>query len=266
MNITVDALSFSYAAEQVLREVSFQVAHGEIVCIVGPNGSGKSTLIKCIASLLKKQSGRILFDDVDSERLPPRELAIRIGYMSQAATLCFSTTVFETVLMGRRPHSSWRSTRKDTWVVARILEQMDLEEHALQSVNRLSGGQQQRVFIARALAQEPQALLLDEPTSALDIAHQMDTMDTIRHLARTRRISVIMILHDLNLAARYADRIVMLYEGRVRVQGSPAHAFTPNNMETVYGVRASIQRADGIVSIVPVERSRPRYAQKKYVE
>jgi len=258
MRITVENLSFSYADRQVLRDISFQVPQGEILCIVGPNGSGKSTLIKCLACLLKKQSGRILFDGVDSGRLRPGELARRIGYMAQTTALCFSTTVFETVLMGRRPYSSWRSSRKDIRVVAGILEQMDLAQNALQSVNCLSGGQQQRVFIARALAQEPQALFLDEPTSALDIAHQMDTMETIRLLARTQKISVIMILHDLNLAARYADRIVMLFQGRVHARGRPEQVFTTTNMATVYGVKSSIHRNNGRVSILPVERCLPR--------
>lgn len=263
MRITVEGLSFSYGQTQVLREITFQVSRGEIVCLVGPNGSGKSTLIKCIASLMKKHSGRIFYDDVDSRQLHPRERARRIGYMSQTATLCFSTTVFETVLMGRRPHSSWHSSRKDIRVVAGILKQMDLEKNALHKVNSLSGGQQQRVFIARAIAQEPQALLLDEPTSALDIAHQMDCMDSIRHLARSRKISVIMILHDLNLAARYADRIIMFFQGRIHAQGSPNEVFTTGNMETVYGVTASIQKENGVVSILPIKRCRNGQVQQK---
>lgn len=254
MKIDIRSVSFSYADKSVLQDISFQVSQGEVVCIVGPNGSGKSTLIKCIASLLKIQSGGIFFDDVASTRFHPMELAKRIGYMSQTATQCFSTTVFETVLMGRRPYSSWYNNKKDIRIVSDILKQMNLDQNALQNVNCLSGGQQQRVFIARALAQEPKALFLDEPTSALDIAYQMDIMDIIRNLARTRKISVVLILHDLNLAARYADRIVMLFEGKVYAQGKPKDVFTSENMETVYGIIASIQKDNGIVSILPVGR------------
>ncbi|MCG8550487.1 MAG: ABC transporter ATP-binding protein [Desulfobacterales bacterium] len=254
MKINVAHLCFSYGDKPILKDINFQVSQGEVVCIVGPNGSGKSTLIKCMASLLRFHSGSIFFDGKASTDFRSMERAKHIGYMPQTASLCFSTTVFETVLMGRRPYSSWRSSTKDVHIVADILKQMDLEENALHNVNCLSGGQQQRVFIARALAQEPKALLLDEPTSALDIAHQMDTMDTVCNLARTRQISVAMVLHDLNLAARYADRIVMLFRGSVHAQGSPQEVFTSNNMETVYGVTASIQNNNNTVSILPVAR------------
>ena len=263
MKIEINSISFSYADKPVLQNISFQVSQGKIVCIVGPNGSGKSTLIKCLASLLKIQSGSILFDDVASTRFRPAELAKHIGYMSQTATLCFSTTVFETVLMGRRPYSSWYSDKKDIHIVADILKKMNLEEHALQNLHCLSGGQQQRVFIARALAQEPKVLLLDEPTSALDIAHQMDTMDIVRNLVQTKKISVVLILHDLNLAARYADQIVMLFEGKVHAQGTPKEVFTSDNMETVYGVTASIKKDNSIVSILPVGRCNRMKKQKE---
>lgn len=264
MRIDVENLCFSYAVKPVLEDICFHVSKGEIVCLVGPNGSGKSTLIKCIESLLKIRSGRILLDGDDTRTLVPAEMARRIGYVSQSATLGFATTVFETVLMGRRPHSTWRNSNKDIQVVIDILEQMDLEQCALQNVNRLSGGQRQRVFIARALAQEPRALLLDEPTSALDIPHQMDIMDIVRTLARTKGISVIMVLHDLNLAARYADRIIMLNRGSIHAEGSPEHVFTQRNMETVYGVEAAIQRDEkGVVYILPISRCCPGSLQGK---
>ncbi len=254
MKVDVEKLYFSYASKTVLKDISFHVSYGEIVCIVGPNGSGKSTLIKCMGSLLKIQSGRVLIDGVDAGRLTPAVHARQVGYMAQTQAPCFSKTVFDTVLMGRRPYSSWYSSRKDIQMVAGILEQMGLAQIALEKVNCLSGGQRQRVFMARALAQEPEILLLDEPTSALDIAHQLDTMDMVYSLSRTQKISVVMILHDLNLAARYADRIVMLHQGKVHIQGDARQVFTSCNMKTVYGVTARIQEQDGFVSILPVKR------------
>jgi iron complex transport system ATP-binding protein len=156
--------------------------------------------------------------------------------------------------MGRRPYSSWRSSDDDIEVVLDIVTQMDLSDIALHNFNHLSGGQQQRVLIARALAQEPKALLLDEPTSALDIAYQLEVMDIIRDLVREHRISVVMIAHDLNLASRYAERIVMLHQGRVHAEGAPEEVFTVENLAEVYGIEASVQRNNGKIAIHPICR------------
>jgi iron complex transport system ATP-binding protein len=254
MRIDVEQVSFSYSNADVLHDVSLQIVEEEIVCVVGPNGSGKSTLVKCIESLLIPKSGTVLFDGNDYRTMGRMEIARLLGYVPQSNNYFFSTTVFDTVLMGRRPYSSWQSGEHDIETVIDILTRMELEDIALRDFNQLSGGQQQRVLIARALAQEPKALILDEPTSALDIAHQLEVMDIIHSLVHEQRISVLMIVHDLNLAARYADRTILLKEGQVYAEGRPEEVFTVPNMADVYGIETSIQRNNGSISIYPVRR------------
>jgi iron complex transport system ATP-binding protein len=251
MRIEVENLRFAYADNDVLHDVSLQVAEKQIVCLVGPNGSGKSTLIKCIDALLMPRSGRVLFDGKDSRAMARMDIARLLGYVPQSASNSFSASVFDTILMGRRPYSSWHTGEQDIEIVVDILTRMELEDIALREFNHLSGGQQQRVLIARALAQEPKALLLDEPTSSLDIAHQLEVMDVIHGLAHDQRVSVLMIAHDLNLAARYSDRIVMLNEGRVFAEGDPEQVFTVPNLAQVYGIETLVQRQSGSISIYP---------------
>ena len=252
MRINVENLHFSYSENsKVLHGIDLHVEESEIVCIVGPNGSGKSTLIKCMESLLKPKTGRVLLDGRYAGELTRMEIACMLGYVPQSTNQSFSTTVFDTVLMGRRPYSSWHSSEEDIDTVIELLSRMELEDIALHDFNHLSGGQQQRVLIARALAQDPKALLLDEPTSALDIAYQMEVMDIIKALVAEKQISVVMIVHDLNLASRYADRIVMLNKGKIVSEGSPEQVFTKRTLAEVYGIDAIVQKNDGIISVLP---------------
>ena len=254
MRIDVQDISFSYGPHTVLNHISCRINSGEILCIVGPNGSGKSTLAKCMDGLLTPRSGTILLQGTKHTDLSPVERARIVGYVPQSPSPGFSTTVFETVMMGRRPHGAWRTSREDIHKVARVIRQMDLEQEALRDINQLSGGQRQRVFIARALAQEPRALILDEPTSALDMAHQLDTMKTLRALTQAQGLSVTIILHDLNLAARYGDRILMLDKGNIHAMGKPETVFTPDNLARVYGIRTAIRTIEGCLSILPLGR------------
>ncbi|MCG8551566.1 MAG: ABC transporter ATP-binding protein [Desulfobacterales bacterium] len=254
MNITVEDLYFSYPEKDVLKGVNLNLNETEIKCIVGPNGSGKSTLAKCIERLLIPHSGKIYFDNSDSESMSRQEIARLIGYVPQSSSQLFSATVFDTVLMGRKPHSSWRSSDEDIDIVIDVIQLLELEEVAMREYNNLSGGQQQRVLLARALAQQPRVLLLDEPTSALDISHQLEVMDIIHHLSRTQKLSVIMVVHDLNLASRYADSILMLHDGKVYADGSPEEILTEINVENVFGVESHIQSREGILSVTPIRR------------
>ncbi len=254
MNVVVENLHFSYPGKDVLQGIDLCLEETEIMCIVGPNGSGKSTLVKCIEDLLKPQQGRIILGGTDSGKLSSLDIARIIGYVPQSSKQIFSTTVFDTVLMGRKPHSSWRSSSEDVDVVIEILTTMNLAEIALQEFNHLSGGQQQRVLIARALAQKPKVLLLDEPTSALDIAHQLEVMEIIHNLVHKQRIAVLMVVHDLNLASRYADKIVMLNDGVVYASGSAGQILTSRSIEDVYGVEANIHSHRGVLSVTPVRR------------
>jgi iron complex transport system ATP-binding protein len=255
LKLRVENVWFRYHTIPVLKGISFDIAPAELVCLVGPNGSGKSTLIRCIDAILQPQRGYICIDDTDTRTIHRRELARRMGYVPQGAQQIFPTTVFDTVLMGRRPYASWHSSEKDVDKVVEVLQILGLDKLAMQDCNELSGGQQQRVMIARALAQEPDILLLDESTSALDISHQLEVMETLLALIQTRNIAAIMAMHDLNMASRYADRVLMLKEGRVYTEGPPVNVFTAENIARVYGVDASVRiDDDGKPSIVPIRR------------
>ena len=254
MRIDIRNLAFSYPGRKILHDINVTIKDSEIVCLVGPNGSGKSTIVKCIESLLVPDSGQILLDGQESRSMKRIDMAKKIGYVPQSSILTFSTTVFDIILMGRRPHSSWQSSIIDIDIVIDIIILMDLEDIALRQFNRLSGGQQQRVLIARALAQQPELLLLDEPTSALDIAHQLDIMDIISNFVNKKKISVVMVVHDLNLAARYADSIIMLKDGKIYAKGKPEDVFTEKNLSLVYDVEAVIGNQRDKVTIIPISR------------
>lgn len=254
MKVIVEDLYHSYPGKDVLKGVSLSLKETEIMCVVGPNGSGKSTLVKCVDGLQTPHSGRILLNGENALGLSRLEIARLIGYVPQSSSQLFSSSVFDTVLMGRKPYYSWRCSDEDIDIVANTLQLMELDSLAMDNFNNLSGGQQQRVLIARALAQMPELLLLDEPTSALDISHQLEVMEIIHDLVRTKKISVMMVIHDLNLASRYADSILMLFEGRVYATGSAKDTLTQSNIEEVYGVEAGIHDLDGTLSVTPVRR------------
>ena len=254
MNLRTEDLHFSYTDKEVLTGVSIALEGTEIVSVVGPNGSGKSTLVKCIDGLLKPKSGRVFLDERDIADFSIREIAEDIGYVPQSTNLIFSSTVFDTVMMGRRPHASWSSSEEDVDIVLDVLVQLELEEIALRDFNELSGGQQQRVLIARALAQNPGILLLDEPTSALDIAHQLEVMELVHELAHEKQMAVLMVVHDLNLTSRYSDKVVMLNHGAVHAVGSAEEIFTEENIRQVYNVEAIIDNRRGQLFIVPIRR------------
>jgi len=252
MKLKVKDVEFSYASVQVLKDVCIELAESEMLGVVGPNGAGKSTLIRCIDRILRPRHGSILLDGQDIKEMSLMELAKKMGYIPQTTAQVFPATVFDTVLMGRRPHQGWRSSEKDTEKVLEMLQMLNIEEFAMRDINELSGGQQQKVFIARALTQEPEILLLDEPTSNLDIRHQLEVMDIIKNIVSEKGISAIMAIHDLNLAIRYADRIVMMNSGKIFSAGDPALALTAENIEHVYGVEVKVSNHDGHPYIVPI--------------
>jgi len=241
MRLLIQNICFSYGSHSVLKGVSMEVAPGQVLSIVGPNGSGKSTLLRCLARVLKPQGGAVFLDGREAARISSRELARLLGYVPQAMGEVFPFTVLETVLMGRKPHLNWGVAKKDLDVVAQVVKFMGLDEMARRQMDQLSGGQKQKVFIARALAQEPQVFLFDEPTSSLDIRHQLEVLELVRELAGQQKRQVVMVLHDLNLAARFSDRMVMLKDGLIYAAGQPGDVLTPENVGAVYGVEASIK-------------------------
>lgn len=252
MNLDIDGLAFDYSDHPVLREIDLTVSDGEMLGLIGPNGTGKSTLIKCINHVLSPDAGAVLVDATDIGSLTRNDVAKTMGYVSQRENETYSATVFDTVLMGRKPYINWQPGSDDLETVSGILAKLGLSDLSLRKMDTLSGGQKQKVMVGRALAQDPNVLLLDEPTSDLDIRHQLEVMDVIREEIDRGLVGVLAI-HDLNLAARYCDTVAMLKEGGVYTTGTPEEVFTPSNLEAVFGVRASTERHDGAYVIIPEE-------------
>jgi iron complex transport system ATP-binding protein len=249
--LTVNNVVFKYSSTTILNDVSVELNRSEILGIIGPNGAGKSTLIRCINRILFPESGGICIGGTDIEKMDQMDIARYIGYVPQNSTNPFPATVFDTILMGRRPHSGWRSSKSDVKKALDILDLVGITDLAMRDFTELSGGQQQKVVLARALAQDSHILLLDEPTSNLDIRQQLETMEIVHSLVKTKNISAIMAIHDLNLAARYADRILMLKGGLVFQVGEPFSVLTPESIREVYGVDSVVREEDGRPYVIP---------------
>jgi len=240
LKLTINHLSFKYNGLPALEDVALEVGLGEVLSIVGPNGSGKSTLLKCINRILKTKQNTVLIDGRDVGKIGLRDLAKMMGYIPQNSLSSFPFTVFDVVLMGRRPYIQWSLGERDKEIVAKILEFLGIDNLAMRYFNELSGGEQQKVIIARALAQQPQILLLDEPTSSLDIRHQLEIICILRSLTQGKNRSVIVAMHDLNLASRFSDRMLMLKQGSIFAVGDPVSVLTEENIEAVYGVKSRV--------------------------
>ena len=249
MIIQVKNLTFAYNNVSVLQNITFNVNSGDFIGIVGPNGSGKSTLLRNLDGILKPIHGTILLENQNLSDLSRREIAKIIGYVPQREVNIFPTTVFEAVLMGRKPHIKWTETKKDKKIVAQILERLHLGEFAIRDHNKLSGGERQKVYIARALVQEPKILLLDEPTANLDLKHQIEVLDLIFDAKKTG-VTVIIAIHDLNLALRYCDKLIILDQGQIFASGG-REILTEENIEKVYGVKVSVIKKGNQYFIIP---------------
>ena len=240
LKLTINKLSFNYAGIQVLKDVEMEVELGEMLSIVGPNGSGKSTLLKCINRILKTKQNTVLIDGKDTSKLNLKELSKIMGYVPQNSTSTFPFTVFDVVLMGRKPYIHWNLSEQDNEIVAEMLDFLGIGDLSMRHFNELSGGEQQKVIVARALAQQPQILLLDEPTSSLDIKHQLEILCMLRSLTQSKERSVIVSMHDLNLASRFSDRMIMLKQGKIFASGTPESVLTEENIEKVYGINCKV--------------------------
>jgi iron complex transport system ATP-binding protein len=238
--IRVEKLGFGYNGRPVLNGIGLDVPKGCLAAVVGPNGSGKTTLLKCIAGILTATTGRVGLDGRDASGMGLRDMARRLAYMPQRLETAFPMSVYDLVLTGRRPHISWRPSRNDLDVTWRVMEAVGVTDLATRYIDELSGGETQKVFLARALAQETNILLLDEPTSNLDVYHQLEIMELLTSAARGHRKTVLLALHDLNLAGRYADRLILMRRGAVMADGPPVDVLTPANVRTVYGVEAAV--------------------------
>ncbi|OOO63031.1 iron ABC transporter ATP-binding protein [Clostridium tepidum] len=262
LEMLIKDIVFSYDNKKVIKGINLSVKEGEIVSIIGPNGSGKSTLLKCINGILKPSSGNVYIDSKEVLKMNPKDLAKTVAYVPQATPEVFLQTIFETVLMGRKPHLKWGVGEKDLRIVEEILEYMELSDLAECYIDELSGGQKQRVYIARALAQEPKILLLDEPTSSLDIKHQLEVLQVVEKISKQRKTSVVMVIHDLNLAYRFSDKLALVKNGQVVSYDSPDIVLTEENVNSVYEVESSIINTElgkCVLPINPIKKCRTIY-------
>lgn len=244
MQIKIDDIEFSYSSVPVLNDITLDIDGPGFVSILGPNGVGKSTLIHCINKILEPTSGSVMIDGKDVKEISIKELAKEIGYVPYSANDSFPLTVVDTVMMGRHPHAKWNTLDHDLDVVYDTLRMLGISHLAMRQFNELSAGQHQKVMLARGLVQEPKILLLDEPTSNLDIRHQLDVTKMLKRLSVEKGILIIMISHDINIAAKYADQVILMFQGKVYDVGTPTDVITESNLKTVYGVESKIVMDD----------------------
>jgi iron complex transport system ATP-binding protein len=258
--IAAESLQVRYDARlpAVLEGTTLELPEGKITALIGPNGSGKSTLLKTLARQLVPESGRVLMNGRDLSSMPARELAQKLGILFQEHATPGDTSVEELVRHGRYPYSGFlRSpSPRDLEAVEEALQLTDLTGLRHRPVSDLSGGQRQLAWIAMALAQETEYLFLDEPTTFLDLAHQFELMDLILRLNRSLGKTMVLVLHDLNLAARYADHLVVMHEGKIHASGAPAELLTAETLRRVFGVEARISRDEtGHLHCLPTGRA-----------
>lgn len=242
--IEVDSIFFRYHQDWVLQDVSFQLRKGEFVGVIGPNGSGKTTLLKILYRLLSPQQGEVFFDRLSLEKMSRGEIAKKIAVVAQETYPAFPFRAIEMVLMGRSPylgHLMFESP-KDLEIAKKAMEWTETLPISQRPIDELSGGERKRVYIARALAQEPEMILLDEPTSNLDIHHQVEFLDLVLSLNREKGLTILMASHDLNLASEYCDRLIFLQNGKIYKMGSPEEVMTRENIEKVYGCEVWVDR------------------------
>ena len=239
--IEVDDLCFGYDSENpILKDISFKVSKPGFICVVGPNGVGKSTLVKCICGHLKPSSGIVKICGKDVREYSLRSLSKIVGFVPVITSDFSSLTVLDTVLLGRYTHQKWRTTPEDLEIAYKALEAMKIEGLAMRSFKELSAGQHQKVMLAKGLAQQPRVLLLDEPTANLDIKHQIKITRMMKDICHNDGITVVMICHDLNIAAKYSDRILMMSEGTIWADGTPEEVITESNLKKVYDVNSKV--------------------------
>jgi len=258
VNVTVAELTVIVDGATLLHGVSLTAAPGEWIAIVGPNGAGKSTLLRAIAGLTPRQ-GAITIGGRDIGTLRPRERALLVAMVVQSPLVPVGATVADYVALGRTPHVPLFGveTTQDLDAVAAALRRLDLGPLAHRPIETLSGGERQRVLLARALAQDAPVLLLDEPTTALDVGHQHDVLELIDELRRERNLVVITSLHDLTLASQYADRVVLLDDGRVVADGRPSAVFTEALLAEVFGASVRVIHDEHGIAVVARRTPRP---------
>lgn len=261
VRLRAEKVTVGYGGRPVVRDLDLDVVDGTVTAVIGPNGCGKSTLLKALARLLPLASGRVLLDGEPLSDLPGRRIATTLGVLPQSPQAPEGLTVADLVTRGRHPHQTWyrQWSSDDEGVVADALARTGIADLAERPIEQLSGGQRQRAWISMVLAQGTDLLLLDEPTTYLDLAHQVDVLELVATLHREAGRTVVMVLHDLNLAARYADRLVAMDGGRIAAAGTPAEVLTETTLAEVFGLDAAVvpDPHAGTPLVVPRGRTPP---------
>ena len=234
--LVIDNLSVSYGSRSVLKNVSLMVKSGEVLALIGPNGAGKSTLIRAVSGVIPAVHGKVRTNGDDFDSLNPMQRARYLAVVPQAVSLPPAYTVWETVLLGRTPYLGFigQTSQVDEDLAWRALKRVSADKLADRRVGELSGGEQQRILLARALCQSTPILLLDEPTAHLDLQYQVSLLDLVHDLANQDKLAVLLALHDLNLAARYADKIALMVAGEIQIVGTPAEVLKPELISQAY--------------------------------
>ena len=234
--LVIDNLSVSYGSRSVLKNVTLKVKSGEVLALIGPNGAGKSTLIRAVSGVIPAVHGKVRTNGDDFDSLNPMQRARYLAVVPQAVSLPPAYTVWETVLLGRTPYLGFigHTSQVDEDLAWRALKRVSADKLADRRVGELSGGEQQRILLARALCQSTPILLLDEPTAHLDLQYQVSLLDLVHDLANQDKLAVLLALHDLNLAARYADKIALMVAGEIQIVGTPAEVLKPELISQAY--------------------------------
>lgn len=250
--LRVDNLACHLGGRGVLQGIGFELAAGEVLGVLGANGAGKSTLLRCLLGLQRRASGEVRLQGRPLEAFDGPALARQMAWVPQPKGAGMGLSVVDVVALGRLPHRGVATASDNEAAVLAALRTMRLEALALRPMAELSGGERQRVLIARALAQQCPLLLFDEPTSDLDLRHQLGTLQTVRDLARSRGVGALVVMHDLALAARFCDRLLLLADTRMLAIGPWREVLTPERLRRAYGVHAAVGEHDGLPVVTPL--------------
>lgn len=254
--LRIEDLSLSYGDKPVVQNLNLRVKKGQVVSIIGPNASGKSTILKSIAGIIKPVSGKIFIEEKDISKMDSKKLAQKVSILLQQNKTLDDMSIEELVYFGRYPHKKWfegfeASDKKIIEKVMKLTNTFALRDKTLET---LSGGERQRAWIAMALAQEPDILLFDEPTTYLDLAHQIEFLELVNRLNKETGVTVVLVLHDLNQAARYGNYLFAMKEGKIFAQGSPEEVLNSQNILSIYNIEAKIFNAAGYPVVIPERR------------
>ncbi|AZO95932.1 ABC transporter ATP-binding protein [Halocella sp. SP3-1] len=253
MDIKCQDLYFAYNKDDVIKKINLEIKSGQLTSIVGPNGIGKSTLLKCLCNIYKPKHGVVYLNGKEIVSMNSRTLAKNLAYVPQKQAISFSMTVYEMILLGRRPYIKWKVSANDEAIVESILNKFKIMHLAEREINTLSGGEKQKVAIARALAQEPNILFLDEPTSSLDINHQLEVIGNLRRLVYQESKAVVVVLHDLNLANRFSDKVFLMGKDGFYKEGSPEEVLSSENIKDIYNLEVEIIKTSQGKYIIPLD-------------